>query len=221
MDASRDSLPTVTVHYAQTLDGRIATRTGQSRWISSESTLRYAHLLRAAHQAVLVGVGTVRIDDPQLTVRLAPGRSPLRVVLDSRLTIPINSKLLDTRGVAETLVITTSRADNGRVAALEERGARVAAVSSDGDHVDLYDALRLLKDLGVHSVLVEGGARTITSFLRAGLVTHLSVCVAAMVLGEGISAVGDLAVNALDEALRLRSVSWKAMGTDLVLEADL
>jgi riboflavin-specific deaminase-like protein len=116
------ALPTLTIHYAQTLDGRIATRTGDSQWISSPDSLAFAHQLRASHKAIMVGVGTILADDPRLTVRLSPGESPRRVVLDSALRIPLDAKVL-TDGQSQTLVATTSRAPAERIEAVRNVGA--------------------------------------------------------------------------------------------------
>src|SRR5919204_151270 len=119
--------PSVTVHYAQTLDGRIATRTGNSRWISGEASLRLAHELRAEHQAVMVGVGTILADDPRLTVRLVEGSSPRRIVVDSTLRLPLDAHVL-TDGAVDTIVATTPRAPQDRIMAVRCRGADVLIV---------------------------------------------------------------------------------------------
>src|SRR5437660_2916777 len=182
--------PLVTVHYAQTIDGRIASRTGDSRWVSGEGSLRLAHELRAAHDAVLVGIGTVLADDPKLTVRLAPGRSPVRVVVDSQLRIPLDSNVFadDVR----TIVATTPLASEERAAAIRSRGAEVLRVKADADgHVDLRDLLARLRAEGIRSLLIEGGRGMITTVLREHLVDRLTVCIAPKVIGDGIAAVGD------------------------------
>src|SRR3989440_4496813 len=149
--------PLVTVHYAQTLDGRIASRTGDSQWVSGEGSLRLAHELRAAHDAVLVGIGTVLADDPKLTVRLVPGRCPVRVVVDSRLRIPLDAKVFET-SAARTIVATTPVASEQRAEAIRARGAKVLRVKADADgHVDLGDLLARLRADGIRTVLIEGG----------------------------------------------------------------
>ncbi len=215
------SRPRVTVHYAQTLDGRIATRTHQSQWIGGEASLRYAHQLRANHEAVLVGVGTVMADDPRLTVRLVPGRSPLRVVLDSTLRLPMGSHLL-TDGAAETLIATTDRAPEERIAAARRQGAKVVVVGQDADgRVDLAELLHYLSDMGIASVLIEGGQGLITTALRRGLVDRLTVCLAPKLLGLGIEAVGDLGISSLTEALTFQELSVTRLGEDLILDGLL
>jgi 3,4-dihydroxy 2-butanone 4-phosphate synthase/GTP cyclohydrolase II len=211
--------PLVTVHYAQTLDGRIASRTGDARWVSGERSLRLAHELRAAHDAVLVGIGTVLADDPKLTVRLVPGRSPVRVVVDSRLRIPPDANILDT-SVARTIVATTPLASEERAAAIRARGAEVLRVKADvAGHVDLRDLLAHLR-AEIRSVLVEGGRGIITAVLREHLVDRLTVCVAPKVIGEGIAAVGDLHIDRLRDAMTFERAGFIASGGDVVFYGE-
>ena len=213
--------PSVTIHYAQTLDGRIAARDGTSRWISGEASLRFAHELRAAHDAVMVGVGTIVADDPRLTVRLVPGRSPLRVIIDSTLRLPLSSHVASD-GAAMTLVATTSRADPARAAALMEREIEVLRVdASDDGRVALPVLLSALAERGIASVLLEGGRSLITSALRDGVADRLVVCVAPKILGTGIEAVGDIGTGRLDDALVFERVTTWRCGDDLIVDGTL
>ena len=212
--------PLVTVHYAQTIDGRIASRTGDSRWVSGEGSLRLAHELRAAHDAVLIGIGTVLADDPKLTVRLAPGRSPVRVVVDSQLRIPLDANVLDTSD-ARTIIATTTDASQDRAAAIRARGAEVLRVKADADgHVDLGDLLARLRADGIQSLLVEGGRGIITAALRAHLVDRLTVCIAPKVIGEGIAAVGDLHIDKLCDAMTFERAGFIASGGDVIFYGE-
>lgn len=212
--------PTVTVHYAQTLDGRIATRTGHSQWISGDESRMLQHRLRAEHDAILVGVGTVLADDPRLTVRLVDGPCPRRVVVDSSLRIRSHCNLL-TDGAAPTLVATTSSADPARVALVRSRGAEVAVLPPGAGGVDLIALLERLGQSGVRSVLVEGGASLVTTLLQLRLVSRLIVCIAPKVIGTGIEAVGDLAVLRLGDALALQQLSVQQLGADVIVDGRL
>jgi GTP cyclohydrolase II len=212
--------PFVTVHYAQTIDGRIASRTGDSRWVSGEGSLRLAHELRAAHDAVLVGIGTVLADDPQLTVRLVPGKSPVRVVVDSTLRIPLHANVLDT-SAARTIVATTPHASEERAKAIRARGADVLRVDADADgHVDLRDLLARLRNDGIRSVLIEGGRGMITTALSDQLVDRLTVCIAPKVIGEGIAAVGDLNIDRLSDAMTFERAGFTSFGGDVVFYGE-
>ncbi|MGH3080483.1 MAG: GTP cyclohydrolase II [Gaiellaceae bacterium] len=211
--------PHVVLKYAQTVDGRIATRLGEAKWISSEAERRISHGLRAACDAVLVGVGTAIIDDPQLTVRMVPGRSPLRVVLDSTLRLPSTSRVLDDE--AGTVVITTEPSSEERRAALRARAVGVHIVDASPRGVDLASALQTLRGLGVGSLLVEGGARVITSFFAEKLVDRLVVGIAPTIMGAGIDAVGDLGVARVAESVRLTNRSVHQAGGDLLVAADV
>jgi 5-amino-6-(5-phosphoribosylamino)uracil reductase/diaminohydroxyphosphoribosylaminopyrimidine deaminase/5-amino-6-(5-phosphoribosylamino)uracil reductase len=221
MGTTESGCPRVTLHYAQTLDGRIATRTGHARWISCQESLRLQHELRASHDAVLVGVGTAVADDPRLTVRLVEGRSPLRIVLDSTLRIPLDRAVL-TDGAAPTVIATTARAPEGRVRAVRATGADVLAVGQDETgRVDLAALLRCLRARGVRSVMVEGGGTVITSLLRGRLVDRMIVCIAPKVIGEGIDAVNDLNVLTMADALTLTDTRFDRLGDDLIFEGRL
>jgi diaminohydroxyphosphoribosylaminopyrimidine deaminase/5-amino-6-(5-phosphoribosylamino)uracil reductase len=197
-------IPFVTVKFAQTLDGRIATATGDSRWISSETSLKWAHRLRSQHDAVLVGVDTVLKDDPQLTVRLVKGRTPLRIVADSKLRIPLKAKVLKEQGMAHTIVASTSKANQKKLAALKRMGIGVLTIKKDNDGmVDLRALLRVLGRQNISSVLVEGGATTITSFTRQRLADKVIVIIAPKIIGKGVEAVGDLGIREVKNALKL------------------
>ena len=214
-------MPRVTVHYAQSLDGRIATCIGESQWIGGPASLQLAHQLRAEHPAVLVGVGTVLADNPRLTVRLVPGRSPSRVVLDSRLRLPTSSNVV-VDGAAPTLVATTPAAPRERLAALRDLGAEVLVVDADAaGQVDLRHLLNTLDERGLASVLIEGGGGVITSALRARLVDRLVVCIAARVIGAGVAAIGDLGVRRLTEAPGFASARFTPLGGDVIFEGEL
>ena len=155
--------PYVALKYAQTLDGRIASRTGDSKWISGDEERRISHALRATSDAVLVGVGTVLADDPRLTVRMVPGRRRVRVVLDSTLRVPRDARILE--GDAGTMVISTRRAQ-ADAARLQARGVAVHSVEPASGRRRPARRCGCSEALGVRSVLVEGGARVLTSFLE-------------------------------------------------------
>lgn len=214
--------PTVTISYAQTLDGRLATRSGSSQWISGPESLRFAHELRASHDAIMVGVGTVLRDDPRLTVRLVPGNDPLRVVVDSALATPLDAAVLTGAAAAGTLIAVTGRAPVERRVAAEAMGATVLVVEHGADgRVDLRALLGTLAGQGVRSVLVEGGARLITALLRERLADRLAVCIAPAILGTGIEAVGDLGIDDLERTIRLVEPTVTPYGRDLVIDGRI
>jgi 5-amino-6-(5-phosphoribosylamino)uracil reductase/diaminohydroxyphosphoribosylaminopyrimidine deaminase/5-amino-6-(5-phosphoribosylamino)uracil reductase len=214
--------PHVTLSYAQTLDGRLATRGGSSQWIGGPESLRFAHELRASHDAIMVGVGTVLADDPRLTVRLAPGRDPLRVVLDSALRTPLTAAVLRDGAARGTLLACVEGADPARREAIEALGATVLALpTAPGGGLDLVALLGALGARGVASLMVEGGARVITALLRGRLADRLAVCVAPKILGAGIDAVGDLGLDRLADAYLLREPRVSAWGADTIIDGRL
>jgi diaminohydroxyphosphoribosylaminopyrimidine deaminase/5-amino-6-(5-phosphoribosylamino)uracil reductase len=213
------SRPFVTLGYAQTLDGRLATSTGSSQWISAPESLRFSHELRAEHDAIMVGAGTACKDDPRLTVRLVAGQDPLRVVVDSTLRTPITAAVLADGAAPGTVLAVTDRAPAAKRDKVRALDATVLCLPTDvRGRVDLLALLAVLHERGVGSVLVEGGAGMITALLRARLVDRLVVCLAPKILGAGIEAVGDLGIRELAGALILTDTSVTPYGVDLILD---
>jgi 3,4-dihydroxy 2-butanone 4-phosphate synthase/GTP cyclohydrolase II len=212
--------PLVTVHYAQTIDGRIAARTGDARWVSGERSLRLAHELRATHDAIMVGIGTVLADDPRLTTRLVKGPSPVRVIVDSTLRLPLDAAVL-TDTTSPTIVATDGAASEEKAEAIRARGGRILRVpATDAGGVDLVAVLAALRREGIASLLIEGGRGIITSALREHLVDRLTVCIAPKVIGEGIEAVGDLSIDYLRDAVTFTKSRFISCGDDVVFYGE-
>ena len=206
---------TVTLKLATSLDGRIATASGESRWITGEAAREAVHRLRAEHDAVLVGVETALTDDPELTVRLPGfnGRQPARVVLDSRQRLSPDCKLVKTARDVATYVVATSEPDR----ALVEAGVKVLTVRAAGeDRPELNTVVEALAREGLARLFVEGGGQVAASFVRCGLVDALEWFRAPVVIGgEGRPGVGALAVASLAAAPHFRRVEVRELGPDL------
>ncbi len=205
--------PFVTVKAAVTLDGRIATRTGDSRWVTGEAARRWVHRLRDRVDAVLVGSGTARADDPRLTARLPGGRDPLRVVLDTDLALPARLRLFRQRSTAPTLVAHASSRTRDLGPGVELLRCRRGAGG-----VDLADLLARLAARGVTHLLVEGGAQVDARFLEAGLVDRLVVFVAPKLVGaDGIPLVAGRGPARMADALALADVRVERVGDDVLV----
>jgi diaminohydroxyphosphoribosylaminopyrimidine deaminase / 5-amino-6-(5-phosphoribosylamino)uracil reductase len=216
----RTAVPFVTLKCAQSLDGRIATATGHSRWVSSPASLRFAHRLRSTHDAILVGADTILHDDPELTCRLVRGKDPLRIVVDSRLRTSPEARLFKGSRGDGTLVATTHRADRKRRQLFEAKGIEVLVLGETPEgRVDLCGLLAILGKRKLASLLVEGGAAVLTSFLKEGLADRLVVVLAPKIVGTGINAIGDLGIRRMDKALELSYQRILRSGGDLILDA--
>jgi diaminohydroxyphosphoribosylaminopyrimidine deaminase/5-amino-6-(5-phosphoribosylamino)uracil reductase len=200
---------------ATSLDGRIATASGESQWITSEEARAEGHRLRAAHDGILVGIGTALADDPLLTVR-EPGledRQPVRIVMDSRQRLDPDSKLARSAGESPVIVLTARLPDP----ALVRTGVEVIQIHTGRDgRVSLRHALTMLRGRGLISLLVEGGGEVAASFLRADAVDRIEWFRAPILLGaEGRPGIGSLAVDELDQARRFRRLAAEPCGDDL------
>jgi len=207
-------LPWVVLKWAQSLDGTVATASGHSRWISGPEALRYAHRLRSESDAVLVGRETAALDDPQLTVRLVKGRDPLRVVLDTHLTLPLDLKLFTTP--PPTLVF-TKEGDQKKTKALEKKGVEVVVLKNSLGGIPLEPILKELGKRQVARLLVEGGGGVITSFLKQGLADEVQAIVTPILLGQGRFPVGNLGLERVEQGVKLEKVTYKRLGRDLLV----
>jgi riboflavin-specific deaminase-like protein len=209
--------PLVNLSYAQSLDGSIAAKQGESLEISAVDSLKLTHQLRAYHEGILVGVGTILADDPRLTVRLGDGDDPQVVILDSQLRMPLNAAVLQQK---PPWIATTDRVDPDKVAALENRGVRFLHMPLDSQgRVALPDLLSCLKQLGLKNLMVEGGAGVITSFVSQHLVDFLVLTISPMIVG-GFKAV-QLPSNILGESStdfpRMDVFKAEKLGADLII----
>jgi diaminohydroxyphosphoribosylaminopyrimidine deaminase/5-amino-6-(5-phosphoribosylamino)uracil reductase len=208
-------LPFVVVKIAQTLDGRIAARDGDSRWITSPPARRLVHRLRSQLDAVLVGRSTVRRDDPLLNVRLVRGRDPVKVILDSRLRTPLKARLWS---AGRTIVATCQGREKNRIRRYRDLGAEVWEFPPDATgQVDFNRCLRRLGREGIASVLVEGGQKVFTTALRSGLTDKLIICLAPRLMGEGKNAIGDLEIRRVAAALPVRRLEVRRLGPDVLI----
>ena len=215
--------PFVTLKLASTLDGRIATRTGESQWITGPAARRAAHALRGQHDAVLVGIGTVLADDPDLTCRIDGYKSvpTVRVVADSHLRIPLTSRLVCTADASPVWLLARTDADRARHAALVALGCVVEAVPPAEPGVDLAAGLQALAGRGMTRVLAEGGAGLAAALLRADLVDRIAWFHAPAVIGgDGLAAVAGWGVETLAAMRRFRRVRTTETGEDMLTELE-
>jgi riboflavin-specific deaminase-like protein len=212
--------PLVTLSYAQSLDGSISGRPGEALALSGRQSLVLTHKLRADHDAILVGIGTVFSDNPRLNVRLVNGSNPRPIVVDTRLRIPLDCKLL-TQNPRGLWVITGENPDPAKREIIERSGARVMGMPCDGAGLVNLDAmLRKLGELGINSVMVEGGSRIITNFLLKRLANSMILTMAPVLL-NGLRGVRDLGLETPYEGLHLRNQHHRKLGDDIILWGDL
>ena len=215
----RTGRPLVTLKLATTLDGRIATRTGESQWITGPGARRAAHGLRGQHDAALVGAGTVQSDDPDLTCRISGlRRNPdVRIVVDTGLRTRLCARVVVSARESPTWILHGPAADPARVAGFRKAGVRLVAVPAVEAGIDLAAALKALGSEGLTSVLVEGGAQIAGALLREGLVDRLAWFHAPAVIGgDGLAAAAGFGLDRLDAAPRFVRTGQRALGADLL-----
>ncbi len=215
--------PFVIMKTAMTLDGKIATTQGESKWITNESSRYRTHELRDRYDAILVGIGTVLKDDPHLTARLhgRKGKNPIRVILDSKARIPLDAHVLND-GEAPTMIAVTDVAPPQRLAAIQEKGAEIIQAGT-GDYINLQQLMKILGEREIASLLVEGGGCVNFSFLQAGLVNKVMAFIAPELLGgkDALTPVEGEGFERLSQAVRLTDVQVEQLDGDLLVEGNV
>lgn len=213
--------PFVHVKAGLSMDGKIATASGESKWITSERARRYAHRLRQRYDSILVGIGTVLADDPRLTVRIDDeGGSIHRIIVDSRLRIPLNARLFSLESGGIIFIATTDAAEASLAKEIEKLNVEIIYCSSKNEQVDLECLVKLLGERGITSVLVEGGGEMIAGFFKAGLVDKVTFVYAPIIIGgrKATPVVGGSELESLSAAYRLRDLRCFRLGPDIAVE---
>ncbi len=209
-------LPFVTLKLAQTLDGNIATCTGDSKWITSKASRVRGHQLRAEADAILVGRGTVMTDDPELSVRYVDGCSPTKIVLDSQLKIGLNAKIFSG---APLIIATAEEVCKKRIEERKKKQAQIWQLPILNGQINLKAVLQKAAQMGLQHILIEGGSRVAASALCLGLVDRIAAFVAPKILGAGIPAIGSLNITSIADAIALENVKVESIGNDFLFTA--
>lgn len=216
-------VPFVTLKWAMTLDGKIATAQGDSRWVSGEKSRRFVHQLRDIHDGILVGIGTVLADDPLLNTRLEKEdrRNPVRVIVDGGLELPLDSQIIRTCRQQRTLVFCSREAERERAQRLLEAGVEVLEVQGGPEKLSIADILTRLGQMGICSLLVEGGASINAAFIEAGLIDKVHVFIAPKIIGgrQALTPVAGEGRRLMEQAWRLKKMEVSQVGEDILLTA--
>lgn len=211
--------PYITLKFASSLDGKIASRTGRSKYISGEQARRWVHRERDSHDAILVGINTITLDNPELTAREPEGRTPTKIVVDSKGRLRPDARIFE-RAENGVIVLTTPEGEKN----LSPRDGMQTLVTLDGEgRVDLDLALRTLAEQGINSILLEGGSRLNGSMLDGGYIDRVAAFIAPLLVGgqAAVSPIAGFGVDSVADALKLRDVGWSTLGSDLLIEGYL
>lgn len=214
--------PFVTLKIAQSLDGKIATAKGESKWITSREARKYVHKLRNEVNALLVGIGTVKKDDPSLDCRIKGGENPYRIIVDSSLRIPPNAKVLKYKD-RKTIIATTMQAKKEKIISLRKSGNKVLIIRIKAGKIDLKSLMKELGKLGITSVMIEGGSSISASALSSKIVDKVLFFTAPKIIGgvDAIPSVGGESPLLLKNAFQIKNLQVKKIGKDILLEGYL
>lgn len=217
----KTGLPFTGIKLAQTLDGKIADKSGNSKWITSEAARKMVHRLRSEYDAILVGANTVLKDNPELTVRLVKGRNPVRLVVDGRLSVPVSRKIFNINKAPTWLLTSTDsiKSKNKKVYRLVSQGVRVLGISSSSFDLKPKSVLKILSKEGISSVLIEGGSQTAASFIKQVPVDKLYLFISPKILGGGLEAFHFEHPQLIKNSIKLKINRVSSIGEDVLVEA--
>jgi len=214
--------PFVILKCAATLDGRIATRTGDSKWVTGEKARRFVHQLRHGVDAILVGIGTIRADDPSLTARLGSrkGADPVRIVLDTHLSISPEARILKLDSDSDTILVTGRKIAEDKKKSVQKRGVRFIRQPNASDQIDLNLLMDQLGSMGIASVLIEGGSRVIASAFSSGIVDKIHFFYAPKILGgdDGVPICRGTGRRLMKESIRIKNIRIRRFDDDVMIE---
>lgn len=217
--------PFVIVKWAMTLDGKLATRSGDSKWISSDDSLKFVHQLRQRVAAIMVGENTVRLDDPMLTTRLSGVKisNPLRVIISKYGDISMESKVLAVDETMKTIIIASENISPEREAQFLQKGVQVAKLKEQNNRLDFQDIMRLLGDMAIDSLYIEGGSAILASAFESGCVHKVYTAIAPKIIGgrEAFTPVGGEGIERMRDAIVLNRVSYEVVGPDVIVKGYL
>ena len=215
-----DKKPYVIMKSAMSLDGKIATAKGESKWITGEKARLRVQELRNDITAIMVGVNTVKTDDPELTCRLEGGVNPIRIIVDSSLRIPIDSKIVKTAHKIRTIIATTINASKEDIKRLEEKNIEVLLIKDNEDRVDLVELMKVLGEKKIDSILLEGGATLNSEALKSGIVNKVQIYIAPKIIGgdKARGPVGGMGIDKLCDAYKVNNISYEVIGDDILIE---
>jgi diaminohydroxyphosphoribosylaminopyrimidine deaminase/5-amino-6-(5-phosphoribosylamino)uracil reductase len=215
-------LPFCILKTAMTLDGKIASRTGDSKWITNEESREYVHHLRHKVSAIMVGIGTVMEDNPYLTTRLEElsGKDPVRIIVDTHGRIPLEANVLNLKSNARTIIAATKLAPIEKLKMLEDKGAEVIITPLQNNRVDLNYLMKALGEEKIDSVLIEGGSELNYSAIEAGIIDKVNIFIAPKIIGgnQAKTTVGGIGIELMKDAVMLESIDIKRFGDDIMIE---
>lgn len=211
--------PFVILKLAMTMDGRIATKTGDSKYITGRDARKYVHQFRSEVDAIMVGINTVLKDNPKLTSRLVKGKDPMKVVVDTELRMPLKCNLM--KHPSKLIIATTNKAPKKKINKFYQKGVNVVVLKSKRNLVDLKELMKELGKKEIASVMIEGGAELNSSAIKDRIANKLLIFTAPKLVGNGLGAIGNLGITKIDRAVKLKDIKMKKIGKDILVEAYL